>query len=431
MQRVKFQRSLFSLTAAVSLASCASGVTDTAKAIPGSGFSKPPISFSDVRYNIQIPPPANKSLYVSGANVDSVIDPRLSPGDKAVIRQKLLLIPPAWRGAGLIYRSMNGRLYASSLELLKMERSKQRAAQHSVATPGESVSRPLGALVPNACPQWNLDGHGTGPFRRVYIGCDGYNTQIINFDDGPAVDGYIGGDGCHISDTINQANDLHDILAGAYPTGGGGGIDAGLVFVNGSKPYWEPYMVYNHMPQIGNGYGCNGSFNIDLTLQAGSGGENDFVLATSFTDKNGGNHTDASIMQGVPASTFPTSGVGFIFRRLTSIGQVTQNLQSGEWFGFAPNAGVGGPNLSSPEILFTSTTVSGGKNGPTQVQFNYNTNSYGERYPAVYNQMTGVICSNGPTPPWYPIDFNSFEGINLDNSNASGTMPNTPCAQGQ
>ena len=322
---------------------------------------------------------------------------------------------------------MTGHLYASSLELLKMERSKQRS-QSPLVRPNDAVTRPFGEIVPNACPQWSLDGYGTGPFRRVYIGCDGYNTQIINFEDG-----YSGGDGCHISDTINQNNDLHEILAGAYPTGGGSGIDAGLVFVNGTQPYWEPYLNYpGSQPQYGANFGCNGTFQISLTLQAGSGGENEFVLATSFAGYNGHNQSDTPDMQGVPSSVFPTSGVGFIFRRLTAIAQKPQNLQSHEWFGFQPNPGVGGPDLSSPEILFTATTVSGGKNGGnTQHQFNYNTNSYGERYPAVYNQMTGVICSNGPTPPWEPINFNSFEGINLDNPNASGTMPNTPCAQGQ
>jgi hypothetical protein len=46
--------------------------------------------------------------------------------------------------------------------------------------------------------------------------------------------------GCLISDTINQTHDLHEVLAGAYPTAAGSGIDAGLVFVNGKYPYWEP-----------------------------------------------------------------------------------------------------------------------------------------------------------------------------------------------
>jgi len=134
-------------------------------------------------------------------------------------------------------------------------------------------------------------------------------------------------------------------------------------------------------------------------------------------------------MQGVPSSTFPTSGSGYIFRRLFGISQYPENNTSQEWFGFAPSGG--GPNRSAPEILFTGTTVYGGANGPTPVQFNYDTNAYGERYPAVYNQTTDVICSEGPSPPWEPSNFDTYEGINLANPNASGTMPGTACAVGQ
>jgi hypothetical protein len=261
---MSFHRILFFSAGALLLASCASGVSSVNGGVPAIGAS----DRSSLRtYEAAMPAPAGgPSLYVANADVDKVIDPRLPASDRSVIRQKLLLLPAAWRGAGLIYQSLDGHLYASNLDLLKMERSEQ-LVHRPVSQPGYAVGASGPIEYANGCPQHSLGGYGTGPFRRVYIGCDGYNTQSINFDDGTGVPP---ANGCLISDTINQNNDLHEILAGAYPTAAGSGIDAGLVFVNGKAPYWEPYMHYpGFKDQTGSHYGCNETFQIILQLQAG------------------------------------------------------------------------------------------------------------------------------------------------------------------
>ena len=328
-----------------------------------------------------MPPPISGGKNIADSQVDTIIADRLSPAEQAFVRSELLTLPAAWRGTGVIIRTLDGKLHANTLGLLQASIAQQRQftnphspGQSGIETIGPSAlgvnsngSHPLASPngIPTSCPTWNLGGKTTGPFRRVYIGCEGYTTQVITFQNPD----------CNISDQLKTGIDFHSVIGGAYNqilTG----IDAGLVYVNkpNGTPYWEEYTSFGGVftygaPNVPCG---GGTYQIDLQIQASDNGNNQWVLGTS-----GGGVTPTALIIQVPSSTFTANGSNFIFRRLTGIGQKPENDYSTEFFGFLNN-GNGGPNLSVPEIAFSETDV-----GNLSIEFQLTTeNSYAEINPA-------------------------------------------------
>jgi hypothetical protein len=67
------------------------------------------------------PSPMPAARVVPDSQVDSIIDPRFSPQEHAIIRQSLLSLRPEQRALGFILRTMDGKIHASSCDLLAFE----------------------------------------------------------------------------------------------------------------------------------------------------------------------------------------------------------------------------------------------------------------------------------------------------------------------
>jgi hypothetical protein len=361
---------------------------------------------------------------VPDSQVDSVIDPNLSPSEHAIVKEALLAVPPSERANGIIVETPDGSLHASSRALFAFEQQQQLQHAHfHPSFPSDAGSAAPGMTFPStnaaACPTRSIGGSTSGPYRRVYIGCTGFTEQLLNFNSTH----------CKISDYINTGNDLHGVYTGAYGVTGVSGeqIDAGLIYTRTSlsdNGTWQPQIILAHHATVyGSNVNCGqGGYSMTLTLNVVNSTTNQWVLGTNMS---------GPIMSvQFSNSLFPSTGSNFVFRRLTAIGQDTQNFNSGEWFGFADN-GSGGPDLSTPDIGYTYTAVC--CSGGAQVQFEGGTtspNAYAERNPKVYTNKVDVICGHY-APYWQsPGNFLDYEGIDLNNSSASGTFPYTNCYDG-
>lgn len=383
----------------------------------------------------QLPLPLGTNVTsIADGNVSSLIDPSLSSSDQQLAQQALLSLPPYWRSQGVLIVDEAGNLHASSRSLLETSLA---AAQLHAGSPAPSggysgASTASEALTPAAmvtCPgggspvSISLGGYGTGPFRRVADECTGYTVQTINFNSDTTGTKSVD---CVIANAPTSSLDY--ILGGAYSTSSTAGIDAGFAYVEaGNKSYFEEIILVNGSPVYGSNLPCGGQYQIALSLQAAnSPATSEFILVSSYVNPVTGNgQSGTPVVKYVQSSNYNSNGTNFIFRRLTSIAQNSENFSSGEWFGFAMNAN-GGPNLQEPEIAYTGSTVSN-SSGQYQITTAF---AAAERYPKVYNNVTGVLCSEDPA--WQPVDFNAYEGMNLANSNASGgSMYGTNCYTGQ
>ncbi len=382
----------------------------------------------------QLPLPLGSNITsIADEDISSIIDPSLSLSDQQLAQQALLSLPPYWRSQGVLVVDQAGNLHTSSRSLI---RNSLAAAQSHAGGPPPSggysaTSAAREMLTPSTvtCPGGgspvtiSLGGYGTGPFRRVANECTGYTVQTINFNSDTSGSRSVD---CVIANAPTTSLDY--ILGGAYSTSSTAGIDAGFTYVEaGTKSYFGEIILVNGSSVYGTNLPCGGQYQVTLSLQAAnSPGTSEFIPASSYVNPATGNgQSGTPIVKYVQSSNYNVNGTDFIFRRLTSIAQNSQNFSSGEWFGFAMNA-AGGPNLQQPEIAYTASTVSNG-NGQYQITTDF---AAAERYPQVYNNVTGVLCSEDPARQ--PIDFNAYEGINLANPNVSGgSMYGTNCYTGQ
>jgi hypothetical protein len=90
------------------------------------------------------PTPAPAVRVVPDSQVDSLIDPRFSPQERAIVRQILLRMRPEQRARGFILRDGEGKFHASSCDLLAFEIHEQLLrAGLTVYTPDGPYTQPL------------------------------------------------------------------------------------------------------------------------------------------------------------------------------------------------------------------------------------------------------------------------------------------------
>jgi hypothetical protein len=140
-------------------------------------------------------PPSNREI--PDSHVDSIIDPRLSATERALIRTELLSLPPTRRASGFIVRTLDGKLHASSPQLLQSSMQAQEQFPNSqvagsvssttaltpasALTPAPPVPQSGPAAAPNAVPSscsspTPLAGCGkTSQFGLGGTGIVGYN----------------------------------------------------------------------------------------------------------------------------------------------------------------------------------------------------------------------------------------------------------------
>jgi hypothetical protein len=341
------------------------------------------------------------------SQVNAIIDPGLPASEKLLMREALLVAPTSNLAHGAILETQDGKIHASSRALLAFEREQRRLygsrAFLSDATGGKSQ--------PNTCATRNLGGQNTGEYRRVYSMCTGYTQQIITF----------ASKRCKLTDYRLTTKMLHAVYAGAYNVSGTGGIDAGIDYTRTSASdngRWQTTMK----GMTGSFYPCglgtySQPYTITFTLTKVSSQMIQWNLEASV-----GPTTGMILMFQAPTSVYATNGSNFVFRRLTAIAEPTSQWTNGDWFGF-PDNGNNGPNLSEPDIAYTSTTVDG-----KQLYGGTNPIAVAERNPVQYNDIYDVIC--GEDSDWsQPANFNDFEGINFHNANTSGTFTPTECHQ--
>ena len=157
----------------------------------------------------------------------------------------------------------------------------------------------------------------------------------------------------------------------------------------------------------------------------GNPNDNTFVLNDSYTDQSGGNGITITLMGDVLASQFALNANNWIARRCTCLAQKSFNTSDGTWFGFSRNIAGNGPNLSRPQLEYTSFIISNAAN-PVGVQVD-STLAIADRNPAKENTI--VLC--GHDPLWQMTNFNTYEAFDLGNANATGTFNEVGCLDTQ
>jgi hypothetical protein len=90
------------------------------------------------------PTPTPTPRVVPDSQVDSIIDPRFSPQEHAIIKQSLLSLRPDQRTRGFILRTIDGKIHASSCDLLGFEVHEQLIrAGLAISTPDGTYVQPL------------------------------------------------------------------------------------------------------------------------------------------------------------------------------------------------------------------------------------------------------------------------------------------------
>jgi hypothetical protein len=350
----------------------------------------------------------------SSTKIDSIIDPGLPANERQIMHDALLSVPANELVHGAILRTEDGRIHATSRALLAFERKQQRLFSGSMMPSdeigGEGAHDVVGDVRPDSCGIRNLGGQTTGEYRRVYSECEGYTQQVVTF----------ASKRCQISDYTDTGKHLHGVYEGAYEQSGGAGVvDAGFVYKRTSTSdggHWTQTMKGMYGPNISCGIGTySNPYTLTLSLAKVSSQTIQWNFFASVGAVSG-----MVLMWKAPSSQFAIDGSNFVFRRLTAIALPQSLWTNGDWFGF-PDNGNGGPNLSDPDIAFTSTTVNG-----KQLYGGANPIAVAERNPTQYNDIYDVIC--GEDSDWgQPANFNDFEGINLHNANTSGTFTPTEC----
>jgi hypothetical protein len=95
-----------------------------------------------IAYSDPTPTPTPRA--VPDSQVDSIIDPRFSPQEHAIIKQSLLSLRPDQRTRGFILRTIDGKIHASSCDGLAFEVHEQLIrAGLAIATPDGTDVQPL------------------------------------------------------------------------------------------------------------------------------------------------------------------------------------------------------------------------------------------------------------------------------------------------
>jgi hypothetical protein len=90
------------------------------------------------------PAPTPTPRVVPDSQVDSIIDPRFSPQEHAIVRRSLLSLRPEQRIHGFILRTIDGKIHASSCDALAFEVHEQLIrAGLSISTPDGTYVQPL------------------------------------------------------------------------------------------------------------------------------------------------------------------------------------------------------------------------------------------------------------------------------------------------
>lgn len=218
------------------------------------------------------------------------------------------------------------------------------------------------------------------------------------------------------------------VLVGPYVVQNGiagAGIDSGLQQTN-SNPKghgWNSYLTYNkHFYGQSSFLPCGGEYEIWVAGSSINQNTNQFELTACYNFGKSDQDCIAAMDVQVPATQFLVDGSNYVFRRLTSLAQDTNNFNSQEWFGFDTDS-LGGPNLGSPEIAYYVDELT--LYGDTQAHQIDSTNSYASRYP---DDPDKVLCAHDPANPGLPDpNFNDYEGVDLGNPNTVGTLPGNPC----